>query len=411
MTASAVNPRRVDRHPGSFRINLASGKWADFAVDAKGGDLISLVAYLKDIATRGGQGPVSNAQRGAKPMSDFDPLSPEERDAAFEPAADLGAKKTKPRDPRPFVRSSSEAPPPPARHSTFGVPDESYLYTDERRAPSLFVQRFEFLDGKKKKRKPKIFIQWSLRRDPAGLVWVSKGFPDDEQLPLYNLPEIKASAPDALIVLVEGEKAAASARVIFEDTAVVTTTAMGAGSFHRTDATPLAGHPTLIWPDNDAAGQSYARTAISVLSKLGCPIRVVDVAELMKIASDERGIRREPDSWDCANALLEWSDLAALRTKVMELAKPYEADETCTDNTTVPGGDGADREKIRSELLDRIKALNGMDEGAVRAIVGDAIRANLSDLAVGTLLKQLAHKLSVGLCLTRESSGKRLRRK
>jgi hypothetical protein len=46
----ALNPRRADRHPGSFRINLASGRWADFAVDAKGGDLISLVAYLKDIS-------------------------------------------------------------------------------------------------------------------------------------------------------------------------------------------------------------------------------------------------------------------------------------------------------------------------------------------------------------------------
>jgi hypothetical protein len=46
----ALNPRRADRHPGSFRVNLASGKWADFAVDAKGGDLISLVAYLRGIS-------------------------------------------------------------------------------------------------------------------------------------------------------------------------------------------------------------------------------------------------------------------------------------------------------------------------------------------------------------------------
>jgi hypothetical protein len=45
-----LNPRRADRHPGSFRINLASGKWADFAVDAKGSDVISLIAYLKDIS-------------------------------------------------------------------------------------------------------------------------------------------------------------------------------------------------------------------------------------------------------------------------------------------------------------------------------------------------------------------------
>ena len=71
--------------------------------------------------------------------------------------------------------------------------------------------------------------------------------------------------------------------MIFGDSAVVTTAAMGAGSFLRTDATPLAGHPILVFPDNDAAGQDYVRTATDVLVKLGCAIRVVDVAELVKI--------------------------------------------------------------------------------------------------------------------------------
>jgi hypothetical protein len=46
----ALNPRRADRHLGSFRINLATGKWADFAVYAKGRDLISLLAYLRNIS-------------------------------------------------------------------------------------------------------------------------------------------------------------------------------------------------------------------------------------------------------------------------------------------------------------------------------------------------------------------------
>ena len=45
----ALNPRRVDRHLGSFRANLKTGRWADFATDDRGGDLISLVAYLKRI--------------------------------------------------------------------------------------------------------------------------------------------------------------------------------------------------------------------------------------------------------------------------------------------------------------------------------------------------------------------------
>jgi hypothetical protein len=45
----ARNPRRVDRTPGSFRVNIHSCRWADFATNDKGGDLISLVAYLFDL--------------------------------------------------------------------------------------------------------------------------------------------------------------------------------------------------------------------------------------------------------------------------------------------------------------------------------------------------------------------------
>lgn len=40
------NPRRADDRPGSFSINLRTGKWADFATGDRGGDVISLAAYL-----------------------------------------------------------------------------------------------------------------------------------------------------------------------------------------------------------------------------------------------------------------------------------------------------------------------------------------------------------------------------
>lgn len=42
------NPRRADRSPGSFRINLRNGRWADFATGDRGGDPVSLVAYIED---------------------------------------------------------------------------------------------------------------------------------------------------------------------------------------------------------------------------------------------------------------------------------------------------------------------------------------------------------------------------
>ncbi len=42
----ARNPTRTDRRPGSFKVNLRTGRWADFATGDAGGDVVSLVAYL-----------------------------------------------------------------------------------------------------------------------------------------------------------------------------------------------------------------------------------------------------------------------------------------------------------------------------------------------------------------------------
>ncbi|WP_458789589.1 hypothetical protein [Yoonia sp. MH D7] len=46
----ALNPTRADRHAGSFRINVENGLWADFATDDRGGDPISLYAYLNRLS-------------------------------------------------------------------------------------------------------------------------------------------------------------------------------------------------------------------------------------------------------------------------------------------------------------------------------------------------------------------------
>lgn len=45
----AKNPTRADRRAGSFKINVGSGRWADFATNDRGNDPVSLVAYLEDI--------------------------------------------------------------------------------------------------------------------------------------------------------------------------------------------------------------------------------------------------------------------------------------------------------------------------------------------------------------------------
>ncbi len=40
------NPARDDRRPGSFKVNLNTGRWADFSTGDRGGDLVSLAAFL-----------------------------------------------------------------------------------------------------------------------------------------------------------------------------------------------------------------------------------------------------------------------------------------------------------------------------------------------------------------------------
>ena len=46
----ALNPRRPDRHPGSFKVNLGSGRWCDFATGDRGGDPVSLAAFLFNLS-------------------------------------------------------------------------------------------------------------------------------------------------------------------------------------------------------------------------------------------------------------------------------------------------------------------------------------------------------------------------
>jgi hypothetical protein len=41
-----LNPRRVDHRKGSFKVNLSTGRWSDFATGDAGGDLVALAAYL-----------------------------------------------------------------------------------------------------------------------------------------------------------------------------------------------------------------------------------------------------------------------------------------------------------------------------------------------------------------------------
>jgi len=47
---TALNPKRNDHRAGSFKVNLVTGRWSDFATGDRGGDIVSLAAYLADLS-------------------------------------------------------------------------------------------------------------------------------------------------------------------------------------------------------------------------------------------------------------------------------------------------------------------------------------------------------------------------
>jgi hypothetical protein len=57
----ALNPKRADSRRGSFKVNVVTGRWSDFATGAVGGDLIALAAYLFDLKQGEAARKVANA--------------------------------------------------------------------------------------------------------------------------------------------------------------------------------------------------------------------------------------------------------------------------------------------------------------------------------------------------------------
>jgi hypothetical protein len=116
--------------------------------------------------------------------------------------------------------------------------------------------------------------------------WVAKDPPG--KLPLFNLPELIAR-PGERVFVVEGEKCASELATLG---LLVTTSAHGAKSPHKSNWQTLAGRDVVILPDNDPDGQAYARTVAQILSSLSpaATVRIVNLPDL-------------PPKGDCADWL------------------------------------------------------------------------------------------------------------
>ena len=270
-----LNPRRADSTPGSFSVNLTTGAWADFSPaageQAKGGDLISLYAYLNA---------VSNGE-------------------AFKAVqAQIGAAPTKPREPKPDSRGEqlliapTDAPPcPTVRKVKTDAGWQEYpitftwAYRNAMGALLFYVCRYQTPQGKE-------VLPLTLHRGARGLKWEWRAYP--EPRPLYNLDKL-AHAPQAQVIVVEGEKCAEALQGMIEGAgaaaALVAVTWQGGGkATGKADWAPLAGRRVVLWPDHDEAG-------LLAMQDIAGRIDSSEIL-LLNIPSDK------PEKWDVADAIL-----------------------------------------------------------------------------------------------------------
>lgn len=169
------------------------------------------------------------------------------------------------------------------RHYKYGAPSAVWRYND-----TFHMARYDPPTGKQ-------FAPWTL----VDGAWRMKAPPKPR--PLYNLAEINADR-NKPVLIVEGEKAAESAKLISGPDYVVTTWPNGAAAVHAADWDVLNGRRVTIWPDADGPGRTAAKQIADKLSPL-CP-----EIKIIKVDDHDNG-------WDAADANFEWEDFNAWVTQ------------------------------------------------------------------------------------------------
>ena len=264
-------------NPGeSTSINLRTGVWADFAGDAKGGDLISLYAAINNI----------EQLEAAKALAELLNMPPEPKAA---PPKRKGQNWTQ------VIPAPDHVQPPTMRHFHHGLPAASWHYRDAEGRTIGYIARFTKSEGGKEV----MPMTWARNLETGEETWKWLSFLKPR--PLYGLPEL-AAEPQKRVVIVEGEKCADALRGLG---LLAITWPGGSKAVHHADWTPIAGRKVTIWPDNDAPGIKAAGEIEKILHAQGCEVRMI-------VPPDGK-----PEAWDCADAIAEgWttSQLADLFT-------------------------------------------------------------------------------------------------
>ncbi|NBQ68915.1 MAG: DUF927 domain-containing protein [Nitrosomonadaceae bacterium] len=282
-----LNPKRSDSAPGSFSINLNTGAWSDFACDAKGLDLVAMVAYLEG-ETQG---------KAARRLAVFLGIEPEESSPPKRAGSDSkpsgNSKASTGRKESGSVKNPGgdddgwqcimpvpdDAPKPPAAHVKHGKPSKRYEYL-------AIDGRLNFLHYRWEAKKPdekKQFSPLTLWQKGNKYEWRFKVPPGLR--PLYGLPGL-LQFPDAACWFAEGEKAAEALQKLLPDHPILCWQG-GSQAVEKSDYNPLAGRDCVIFPDYDLPGKKASGDLFKLLTAAGArSVRVLDVDRLERGAGE-----------------------------------------------------------------------------------------------------------------------------
>lgn len=320
----------------SCQVNMDTGRWADFATDDRGGDLISLYGAIHGL--RPGQAAVQVARdEGLEEVAGVlaqhgGGLAPsrEPRAAPPEPAA--------PRNPdkeewRAMTPVPPHAPAPTWRHHHRALQDIVYTATYRHDGHLLgYTVRFRTSDGGK----DVIPLTWCESSRDGTARWQWKQWAEPRPLYLAKGMSLRAAQGDALepptVVLVEGEKKADALQALLDAGApgvyLVASWPGGSKAWRKALWDWLAGASVLLWPDCDAKRVPLTRTEREALAddlarevaQAAKPLLAAHLqpgmAAMLGIGAllrDSHGCRVQllqipqpgevPDGWDCADAI------------------------------------------------------------------------------------------------------------
>jgi 5S rRNA maturation endonuclease (ribonuclease M5) len=311
------NPRREDKNPGSFACNIDTGFWADFGrtKDGKpehsGGDIISLAAHIMDIrnseALQWVKEFITKANGGTLPPPIGEPGKRKEPDVTCSPIPD-----------------DVELP---SRLTDSG--NQYWVYPTPDGKRDFVVERRDTVTSKGEQSKDFYTYVWGLHEDETTPRFHTSGYSNYGPF-IYGLDQL-AAAPDAKVIIVEGEKTCEALRsIITKPNIVVVTSKGGASNAGNIDWSPLAGRTVIIFPDNDAAGIGYADTVGNALLGRASEVKIVDCKAIASMTKD--GEPREPIvGWDVADAILDegWEPNAVVRA-IVHHTRPFDPEASAS---------------------------------------------------------------------------------